>query len=275
MIPGRHPGGVNVEEAFRSCQRPFRRSCGTEGSLTAQSAESRLLVFLPAWNTPAKRGYTGPRSAGRIARGRTRAPAETCRATDSERHATDVQEAQQQEAAEGPRISRPHEVEGRPASPVPPTKEGPKAPHRERRVPPQAAQSLSPARSRRTSPAPPHMKDERLPRAARIGSGREIRELLRNGRRCRLGPIDLFVAPAGRDRPRVGVVVPRYGRSAVERNRLRRRVREIARREWLPVARRREDHLDVVVRARREAYESTFDELREIVVQRVERPCSG
>ena len=120
------------------------------------------------------------------------------------------------------------------------------------------------------------MKDERFPRTARIGSGREIRELLRRGRRCRLGPVDLFVGPA-EDRPRVGVIVPRYGHSAVERNRLRRRVKEIARREWLSAAREREGeperHLDVLIRARREEYESSFDELRAILLERVERPC--
>ena len=117
------------------------------------------------------------------------------------------------------------------------------------------------------------MKDERFPRAARIGSGREIRELLRRGRRCRLGPVDLFVGPAEEDRPRVGVIVPRYGHSAVERNRLRRRVREIARREWLPVAWGRELYLDVLIRARREAYDRSFDELRGFVLESVERPC--
>ncbi len=117
------------------------------------------------------------------------------------------------------------------------------------------------------------MKDERFPRTARIGSGREIRELLRRGRRCRLGPVDLFVGPAEEDRPRVGVIVPRYGHSAVERNRLLRRVREIARREWLPVAWGWERQLDVLIRARSEAYDRSFDELREIVLESVERPC--
>lgn len=117
------------------------------------------------------------------------------------------------------------------------------------------------------------MKDEKFPRAARIGSGREIRELLRRGHRCRLGPIDLFVGPAEEDRPRVGVIVPRHGNSAVDRNRLRRRVKEIARREWLPVARDRERNLDVVVRARKEAYDRSFEELRAIVLESVERPC--
>jgi len=75
----------------------------------------------------------------------------------------------------------------------------------------------------------------------------------------------------------VGVIVPRYGHSAVERNRLRRRVKEIARREWLSAAREREGeperHLDVLIRARREAYESSFDELRGILLERLERPC--
>jgi RNase P protein component len=63
----------------------------------------------------------------------------------------------------------------------------------------------------------------------------------------------------------------------VERNRLRRRVKEIARREWLSAAWRREGeperHLDVLIRARREAYESSFDELRGILLERVERRC--
>lgn len=119
------------------------------------------------------------------------------------------------------------------------------------------------------------MKDERFPRTARIGSGREIRELLRGGRRCRVGPIDVFVGPAAEGRPRVGVIVPRYGHSAVERNRLRRRVREIARRDWLPVAWRRERPLDVLIRARREAYERSFEELEAIVLRTVERQCGA
>jgi RNase P protein component len=63
----------------------------------------------------------------------------------------------------------------------------------------------------------------------------------------------------------------------VERNRLRRRVKEIARREWLSAAWGREGgperHLDVLIRARREAYESSFDELRGILLERVERRC--
>jgi ribonuclease P protein component len=57
---------------------------------------------------------------------------------------------------------------------------------------------------------------------------------------------------------RVGVVVPRYKHSAVERNRLKRRLRELVRLEWLPML----PVMDVVVRVIPPAYERDFDELR-------------
>jgi ribonuclease P protein component len=49
--------------------------------------------------------------------------------------------------------------------------------------------------------------------------------------------------------PRLGVIVPRYGATAPARNRLRRRLRERARR-FLPAL----APLDLVIRARLEAY---------------------
>jgi ribonuclease P protein component len=61
----------------------------------------------------------------------------------------------------------------------------------------------------------------------------------------------------------VAIVVPRHGRSAVERNRLKRRLREIVRLFWLPVA----PPSDLVIRARPEAYEIEFAELREGIVR--------
>ncbi|UCG74600.1 MAG: ribonuclease P protein component [Gemmatimonadota bacterium] len=119
------------------------------------------------------------------------------------------------------------------------------------------------------------MKDERFPRSARIRSGREIRWLLRKGRRCRLGPIDAFIAQAAETGPRFGLIVPRHGHSAAARNRLQRRLREIARRDWLPAARTRERGLDVLVRARREAYGRSYEELRALITEAVERPCEA
>jgi ribonuclease P protein component len=58
--------------------------------------------------------------------------------------------------------------------------------------------------------------------------------------------------------PRAAIVVPRYHYSAVARNRLRRRLREIVRREVLPAL----GPVDLVVRAKRDAYAAPFAVLR-------------
>jgi ribonuclease P protein component len=60
---------------------------------------------------------------------------------------------------------------------------------------------------------------------------------------------------------RVGIVVPKFGFAAVRRNKLKRRLRELARHRLLGVA----QSYDLIVRARREAYAATFDGLREDV----------
>lgn len=90
----------------------------------------------------------------------------------------------------------------------------------------------------------------------------EIRALRRRGRRYRSGPLELYVAPSPAERPRVGVVVPRHGHTIADRNRLKRRLRELARREWLPEARENGLAADLLIQARAEAYEGSFDELR-------------
>jgi ribonuclease P protein component len=59
------------------------------------------------------------------------------------------------------------------------------------------------------------------------------------------------------------VIVPRFAHTAPERNRLRRRVREICRRAVLPVL---ATPLDVAVRARRGAYDARFELLRAEIV---------
>jgi ribonuclease P protein component len=56
---------------------------------------------------------------------------------------------------------------------------------------------------------------------------------------------------------RVGLVVPRFKHSAVARNRLKRRLRELTRVHLLPV----DLSADVVLRIRPEAYGATFDAL--------------
>ncbi len=103
---------------------------------------------------------------------------------------------------------------------------------------------------------------ERFPRAARLRSERDIRATFREGRR-RSGPdLELFARVSAAGRPRVAIVVPKHGRTIVQRNRLRRRLREILRREWLPEAAREGASVDLVVRARPTAYDLDFGALR-------------
>lgn len=65
---------------------------------------------------------------------------------------------------------------------------------------------------------------------------------------------------------RVGIVVPRYGHTAVERNRLKRRLRELVRGVVLSA----ESSVDVVVWAQRSAYSLSFAGLQQ-EVERVRR----
>ena len=61
--------------------------------------------------------------------------------------------------------------------------------------------------------------------------------------------------------PRVGIIVPRHKRTIVERNTLRRRLRELARTRLLPAIVPPVPPADVVIFARPEAYGASFDQL--------------
>lgn len=58
--------------------------------------------------------------------------------------------------------------------------------------------------------------------------------------------------------PRMGLIVPKYQSTGVARNRLRRRLKELWRREVQGAA----PAIDLLVRARREAYAASFAVLR-------------
>lgn len=66
--------------------------------------------------------------------------------------------------------------------------------------------------------------------------------------------MDLRFVASLLDHPRVGFIVPKHGRSIVERNRLKRQLREIVRQRLL----RRLSSVDVIIRARPEAYSASF-----------------
>ena len=54
---------------------------------------------------------------------------------------------------------------------------------------------------------------------------------------------------------RVGLIVPRYRRSAVDRNRIKRQVRELARLQMLPTLL----PINVIIRIHPEAYRASYD----------------
>ncbi len=94
------------------------------------------------------------------------------------------------------------------------------------------------------------------PRARRVTRGADLDQLRREGRRVRTAHLDVRVAPG--DAPsRVGIIVPKHRHSSVERNLVKRRLRELARLRLLPLV----PHGRVLLRARPEAYAASFDAL--------------
>ena len=104
-----------------------------------------------------------------------------------------------------------------------------------------------------------------IPRGRRITTRGEILSLL-GGRRVRGEALELFWRPATEDRPRGTCITPKFGHTAVQRNRLRRRLKELMRASVLadPLAR------DYLVRARPAAYELDFEGLEAALMELVE-----
>lgn len=98
----------------------------------------------------------------------------------------------------------------------------------------------------------------RLPRAHRLARASDIRRCLTGGRRRRYEHLDMIWMDNTTGHPRMGLIVPKFRSSAVARNRLRRRLREIWRIELQP----HQPAWDLIIRARREAYVAGFADLR-------------
>ena len=99
----------------------------------------------------------------------------------------------------------------------------------------------------------------RLPRAHRLARASDIRRCLTKGRRRRFGHLEMIWTDNLTGHPRMGLIVPRFQSSAVARNRVRRRLREIWRREL----QQQQPAWDLLIRARPDAYVATFAALRE------------
>lgn len=107
-------------------------------------------------------------------------------------------------------------------------------------------------------------------RAQRLAHASEIELVKRTGKRVKTGLLDVRVAASPSLCARVGVIVPKYRRQIVERNKLRRRLREIIRTRMLPVMAVR----DVLIRALPQAYTASFDELTrdvDVAIARIAR----
>lgn len=174
------------------------------------------------------------------------------------RDEADVQ-APQPQAGQQARVPRSDEDARRTGHPFAPAQEGAGSPHCV------GGQQVA---------APHQGSGERLPRAARIRHTREIRGLLERGKRKRTKHLEVFLAPSPESFSRLGLIVPKHGRGTVDRNRIKRRLREIGRRAILPALTDQGLALDVLVRARREAYAATVEALEGEIRSAVEALCS-
>jgi ribonuclease P protein component len=104
---------------------------------------------------------------------------------------------------------------------------------------------------------------QEYPRSRRITRRSEFLNVGTKGRRVRALDLDVRWLASPSNVMRAGVIVPRYGHTAVVRNKLKRRLRELVRSCLLPM----NLPLDVVVRARPTAYERTFSQLHGQVEQ--------
>ncbi len=116
--------------------------------------------------------------------------------------------------------------------------------------------------------------DFSFPAAARITASGEIRDLFRRGKRRKTRHMDVFVSPSPAAFPRLGIVVPKHKRTIVLRNRLKRRLRELGRTILLPRLREENRPLDVLIRVRADAYDASFEDLREQIRELGEGLCS-
>lgn len=173
-------------------------------------------------------------------------------------HETDIQTTEPKEK-EHPRIPRPNEHSGRPQDAVEAAEEG---------APPAGRGGRLEVDGAAAEPGPP--TEVCFPPVRRIRRSGEIRGLLRRGKRRRTSELDVFLAASPTSCARFGSIVPKHGHTIVDRNRLRRRLREIGRLEVLPRLDTHPRDLDFLVRARREAYHVSFQQLRNQLVKLTE-----
>lgn len=93
--------------------------------------------------------------------------------------------------------------------------------------------------------------------------------------RARTTALEILAAPSLSDSPRIGVVVSKFGRNSVQRNLVKRRLKEIARVGLMPRLKKDNKRLDVLIRARRQAYGRRFSALDGEAKSALEKICSS
>jgi ribonuclease P protein component len=181
-------------------------------------------------------------------------------------HDADVQ-ATEPEEEEQARLPGTHADQGRAEDSQSPAPEGTAAAGSERRL------QVGPVGVARPGAGAPGWF--RLPPGSRITRSEDIRNLLRRGRRKKTSHLDVFFLSSDRAGARLGLVVPRHGHRVVDRNQVKRRLREIGRTEVLPRLRMEGIVLDLLIRARREAYRADYHQLWNELAAMTEDLCSG
>ena len=109
-----------------------------------------------------------------------------------------------------------------------------------------------------------------FPRSFRLTREADLESVRRTGKRMQTERLEARASASLLLHPRVGVVVPKYRRNIVDRNRTKRQLRELARTRILPIAGR----IDVLLRAKPEAYGASFDQLT-VEVDAIARWAAG
>ena len=107
---------------------------------------------------------------------------------------------------------------------------------------------------RRNTPAP---KSLGFPRNSRLTSEADLEAVRRTGKRMQTERLEARASASLLLHPRVGIVVPKHRRKIIERNRVKRRLRELIRIRLLPEL----GDIDLLIRAKPEAYGSSFEQL--------------
>jgi ribonuclease P protein component len=95
----------------------------------------------------------------------------------------------------------------------------------------------------------------------------DLTAVLREGKRTRTKYLDVRAIASPLAHPRVGIVVPKQGRTTTDRNRLKRRLRELVRIHVLPSL----APIDLVIVTRSQTYTASFAQLHAEVLSAVEK----